>query len=314
MELRHLRYFAVVADELHFGRAARRLNMSQPPLSQQIRNLEDEIGARLLERTNRKVSLTKAGAIFLRRARAILDAADNAAAEAGRIAAGHEATVRLGYMSAAMLDQFVPILHHFRTAFPAANVQLKEMSSPDQVKALLAGQLDLAFIDIPPNDSALSAGNQSVEAQTAWREAFVAAMPNRHRLANRSRLALAELAGEDFVLPPRQPEGGLHDQIIALCRNAGFSPHLSRHADALPATVSLVAAGYGVSIVPACVCKPWAGLARFARLDGDASIGVTMAWRPGEMTPAVEALRETVGNMAPDLITAAYDRAAQLPA
>jgi len=314
MELRHLRYFTVVAEELHFGRAAARLNMSQPPLSQQIRNLETEIGAQLLNRGNRRVTLTSAGSAFLRRARAILNDAENAAAEAGRIAAGLESTISIGYMSAAMLDQFVPILHHFRKEFPAANVQLRQMASPDQLKALLVGKLDLAFVDVPPKGGALQVNDQLVAAETAWREAFVAALPNWHRLANRPRLSLAELADDEFVLPPREPASGFYDQVIALCQKTGFSPNVVRQADVLPVTVSLVAAGYGVSVVPACVCQPWAGLARFVELDTDASIGVTLAWRPDDATGPIEALRRTVQEMAPDLINTAMDRAAHLNA
>lgn len=314
MELRHLRYFAVVAEELHFGRAAERLNMSQPPLSQQIRNLEKEIGARLLDRTNRKVSLTKAGEHFLRRARVILDASDSAAAEARRVSAGHDASIAVGYMSSAMLDQFVPILHRFRETFPAVDVQLLQMSSPGQLKALLAGQLDLAFVDVQPKDGELHFNDQKVVARTAWREAFVAALPNAHRLANLSRISVGELADEDFVLPPREPATGFYDQVIALCQKAGFSPRLYRKADVLPVTMTMVAAGYGVSIVPACVCQPWVGLARFVGLEDEPSIGVTMAWRPDEAAPAVDHFRTTVQDMSPSLITTAFDRAAFLNA
>ncbi len=310
MELRHLRYFTAVAEELHFGRAATRLNMSQPPLSLQIRNLEGELGVQLLERTNRKVALTKAGERFLRRARVILDASDKAAVEARRIAAGHEASISVGYMSAAMLDQFVPVLHRFRQDHPAVEVSLQQMSSPDQLKALMNGDLDLGFVDVPPKEGALSVSSGYLEATVAWREALVAALPVTHRLANRKRVSLGELADEDFILPPREPAAGFYDQVIALCQKTSFSPRVVQQTGVLPVTMTFVAAGYGVSVVPACVCQPWLGLARFVALEGNPSIGVTMAWRPDENASAVSHFRRAVEEASPALITTAFDRAA----
>ena len=308
MELRHLRYFKVVAEELHFGRAAKRLNMSQPPLSQQIRNLEQEIGATLLDRDNRNVSLTRAGEQFLRRARTILDASENAAAEARSMGAGREANISVGYMSSAMLDQFIPVLHRFRADYPDVDVRLKQMSSPQQMSALITGELDFAFVDAQPENGRLHFRDRMLAARTAWREAFVAALPADHRLANKGVISLAELADEDFVLPPREPATGFYDQVIALCHAAGFSPSVSRQSEVLPVTVALVAAGYGVSIVPACVCQPWVGMAVFVRIDPDPSIGVTMAWHPDRISQVNDAFSETVDAVSPDLITHAFDR------
>lgn len=308
MELRHLRYFKVVAEELHFGRAAKRLNMSQPPLSQQIRNLEQEIGATLLDRDNRNVSLTRAGEQFLHRARTILDASENAAAEARSMSAGHEANISVGYMSSAMLDQFVPVLHRFREDYPYVDVQLTQMPSPLQLSSLIAGELDFAFIDAQPENGSLHFRDQLLSARTAWREAFVAALPVDHRLANKRTISLSDLADDDFVLPPREPATGFYDQVIALCHAAGFSPTLTRKSEVLPVTIALVAAGYGVSIVPACVCQPWVGMAAFVRIDTDPSIGVTMAWDPERTSPVNDAFSETVNAVSPDLITHAFDR------
>lgn len=312
MELRHLRYFQAVAEELHFGRAAARLNMSQPPLSQQIQKLEEEIGVQLFDRRNRRVDLTDAGALFLKRARVILEAADNAAVDARRVASGRMARLTAAYMSAAMLDQFAPILRAFREDYPDADVDLVQASPDEQVDAIVAGHVDVGFVDIADTDGLLYHRGAALSAQITWRESFVAALPTGHRLANRSRIALEDLAGEAFITMPRQSAAGVHDQVIAMCQSAGFTPSIRTEARQLPAVLALVAAGYGVSLVPACVVHPWAGLASFAQLAGNHSIGVTMIWRSENDSPALEQFRQAAAVATPELITAATDRTAYL--
>jgi DNA-binding transcriptional LysR family regulator len=312
MELRHLRYFSAVAEELHFGRAAMKLNMSQPPLSQQIQNLEAEIGVRLFDRTSRQVKLTEAGEMFLRRSRSILDAADGAVAEVNRIALGHESSISIGYLSTAMLDQFVPILHRFRQTFPAVDVQLVQLSTSEQLRSVLNDGLDIAFVDLPPQNGTLLIEGDLLSAETAWSETLVAAVSPAHDLAGRSMISLSLLADEDFILPYRLPAMGFYDQIISACQQAGFSPRVTRQTNVLPGTMTLVASGYGVSVVPACVCQPWEGLASFINLKGDLAVGVTVAWNPASRNPAAAHFRASIKEASPKLITAASERVTHL--
>lgn len=314
MDLRLLRYFCAVAEELHFGRAAARLNMAQPPLSQQIRKLETSLGVRLFERTNRKVDLTEAGKRFLQRARMILASAEAAATEAQRIDRGEMARLAISFMSAAMLDQFAPILRRFRGVFPDAEIDLMQMPSDEQLRAVAAGQADLGFVDIPDQAEPLVINGRRLRTRTAWRELFVAALSPEHRLANASLLSLRDLAGEAFVTLNGEPATGLHDQFIALCQTSGFTPMVRRQVTQLPVMLTLVAAGYGVAAVPACVHQPWDGLVRFIPLREEASVPVTMVWREDDDAVVLEQFRRAAEESTPELISTATDRAAYLRA
>lgn len=294
MELRHLRYFAAVADELHFGRAAQRLRIAQPPLSQQIRHLEDELGVALFHRTKRRVELTEAGQAFLARVRVILATAGDAVTEAQRVARGELGRVAIGFMSAAMLDQFPAILRGFRRGFPDAEVQLSQMPSNEQLKAVASGHIDVGFVDISHRTPTVMVGDTAVRIERAWSEALLVALPPDHRLARRRAVALADLATEPFVTLPRQPATGFYDQIIGLCQAAGFSPIVRQEASQLPAMLTLVAAGLGVAIVPCCVCPQWRGQIAFRPLAEPASIDVTMIWRADDASPVLAAFREAV--------------------
>lgn len=294
MELRHLRYFAAVADELHFGRAAQRLRIAQPPLSQQIRHLEDELGVALFHRTKRRVELTEAGQAFLARVRVILATAGDAVTEAQRVARGELGRVAIGFMSAAMLDQFPAILRGFRRGFPDAEVQLSQMPSNEQLKAVASGHIDVGFVDISHRTPTVMVGDTAVRVERAWSEALLVALPPDHRLARRRAVALADLATEPFVTLPRQPATGFYDQIIGLCQAAGFSPIVRQEASQLPAMLTLVAAGLGVAIVPCCVCPQWRGQIAFRPLAEPASIDVTMIWRADDASPVLAAFREAV--------------------
>ncbi len=234
MELRHLRYFTAVARELHFGRAAEALNMAQPPLSQQIQNLEAELGVKLFDRSRRRVSLTEAGEVFLKRARVILDTADQAAVEAQRIGRGEMGRLAVGFMSAAMLDQFPPILSTFREQLPDARVELVQMPSDEQLAGVAGGHIDVGFGDLAETAETVDVNGTRVRIETIWREELLAALPPRHRLANRPTLDLTELAGEPFVTLPRAPATGFYDQVIGLCHAAGFSPQIKQEASQLP--------------------------------------------------------------------------------
>jgi DNA-binding transcriptional LysR family regulator len=297
MELRHLRYFMAVAEELHFGRAAERLNMAQPPLSQQVRALEDELGVRLFERSSRRVRLTEAGEIFEGRARRILESADMAVDEARRAARGELGRVTVGIMSSAMLPTFPPILRHYRAGRPDVEVAFAQLHSNEQLDAVREGRIDVGFVDISARGGRTDVNGVAVHVEPVWRETLVAALPREHPLAGRARIGLAELADDPFIMMPRLPATGLYDRVIQFCQDAGFNPAVRQEAQQLPVVVTLVAAGVGVALVPGCVAEPWREALAFVPVREPIHIDVTMIRRADNSSSAVTALEDSVRAM-----------------
>ncbi|WP_018412166.1 LysR family transcriptional regulator [Methyloversatilis thermotolerans] len=245
MELRHLRYFLTVAQELHFTRAAEKLGIGQPPLSQQIKQLEHELGVTLFHRETRSVSLTEAGRAFMPHAQAVLREADQAVLAARRAARGEQGQIRIGFTSASSFNPSVPaIISGFRERYPEVEISLVEQATEALVNALEAGQIDIAFVR-PTQGQREGLVTRALPAERLW-----LALPKRHPLSGRSALRLIELANDMFVLYPRLNGSLLYDSIIAACRNAGFSPRIAQEAPQMTSTVNLVAAGVGIAIVP----------------------------------------------------------------
>jgi DNA-binding transcriptional LysR family regulator len=243
MELRHLRSFVAVADELHFTRAAERLHIAQSPLSQHIRRLERELGTRLFDRDHHSVDLTPAGRAMLDHARAAVRHADDAAHAARLAAAGRAGTLAVGFLASAALELLPRILPSFRAHAPGVGLRLTEATSAQQLERLRGGRLDVAFTR-PPADS------HDLATEVIWSEPIVVALPAGHARGAKARLRLAELDGEPLVLFPRESAPRFHDAIIAACHEAGFSPRVVQEAVAMPTIVSLVAAGIGAALVP----------------------------------------------------------------
>ena|SRR5581483_9367535 len=247
MELRHLRYFVVLAEELHFSRAAQRLGISQPPLSQQIRALEADLKAPLFERTNRRVELTEAGRALLVEARATLDQAERAAAVVGQAQRGQVGELRIGFApSAPLIAPFTATLLAFRKAAPGVRLVLDDQVSPQQVEALLERRLHIGFIRNPTAPEL----PDTLEAIELHREPLAAFMSADHALARRRTVPLKALADEPFVFFPRSHGTSLYDQVFALCRKAGFTPRVAQEARANATILGLVAVSLGVSILP----------------------------------------------------------------
>ncbi|MBS1694364.1 MAG: LysR family transcriptional regulator [Actinobacteria bacterium] len=245
MELRHLRYFRAVAEELHFGRAAERLHIAQPPLSQQIRQLEGELGVALLARTTRSVELTAAGRAFLRRTVAILDAVEDAAEQARRIGDGREGRLTVGCVGSATYSLLPRLVRQLRDTLPGVEVSVRgEMLAPAQIAALVAGDIDLALLR-PPVE------HPDVVFQTVRRDRLYAALPAGHRLADGGELGIAELRGEDFVAHAGHGRSVMSTVVAAACADAGFVPRVRHEVEETSTLVTLVAAGLGVAIVPA---------------------------------------------------------------
>jgi DNA-binding transcriptional LysR family regulator len=245
MELRDFRYFVAVAEELNFHRAARRLHMAQPPLSQQIKHLEAEVGATLLRRSTRKVELTAAGEVFLERARRILREAEAARETAGRTARGELGKLIVGFVDSASFDLLPRIFGAFREQRPEVALELRELGTEQQLAAL-GEELDVAVVR-EVDDLA------GIIRTPLLQEPLLAALPPDHELANRPWLALADLATAGFIFFPRSRVPRVHDHLTALCRRAGFTPHVAQEALQYPTMTGLVASGFGVALVPACV-------------------------------------------------------------
>ncbi|UTL96229.1 LysR family transcriptional regulator [Pseudomonas aeruginosa] len=282
MELRHLRYFIAVAEELHFGRAAERLGISQPPLSQQIQALEEEIGARLFERTNRRVELTDAGRLFLDESRQVLAQVDKAVLLARRAHLGELGELKIGFTSSAPFTSTIPSsIHAFRKAYPDVHLDLQEMSSRQVLKALLEESLQVGVI----RPLALPDAVHWVEL---FSEPLVAVLRADHPLAAGSEdgLAIAALAEEPFVFFPRSYGTGLYDQVIALTRQAGFSPRIAQEASEAMTIIGLVSAGLGVSILPASFRRTRVdGVVYRTLSDPEATTAVWLVRRQNEGSP-----------------------------
>lgn len=245
LELRHLRYFVAVAEELHFGRAAQRLHMSQPPLSMQIRSLEETVGTPLFERSRRRVTLTKAGEVFLRDARQILARTGLAVGAARSASRGETGDLAIGFISTADYNVLPPLLRDFRQRAPGVRLSLREATTDIQLDALAGGSLDVGFVMAPVDVPEL-------EYRPIHREPLVIALPERHPLAGEpGSVSLARFARTPFLLFPRAHGPGLHDDIVAFCRQAGFSPRVEQEAVQMQTIISLVSAELGVALIPA---------------------------------------------------------------
>jgi DNA-binding transcriptional LysR family regulator len=282
IELRQLRAFVAVAEERHFGRAAERLHIAQPPLSQTIRRLEAELGAPLLYRTTRRVDLAPAGEVLLARARAILAAVDGAEEDARRAARGEYGRLSIGFTGSATYALLPSLATILRANLPGVELDLHgEMLTPAQVAGLLDGALHIGLLRPPVDDPALSLA-------TIRREPLVAVLPHGHRLAGADSVALEELAGERFVTYPSHPRSVLRDTVESMCAAHGFRPRSALEAAETATLVSFVAAGFGVSLVPEAVTQMTVAGAVYRPLRDEAQqVELAVAWRRDETTPVV---------------------------
>lgn len=246
LELRHLRAFCLVAEERHFGRAAARLALSQPALSVQVRQLEDIVGATLFDRHTRQVTLTDAGLAFEKAARRALGDVDALVAAARQAERGEVGELRVGFGPALMLSKLAHVIRTYRQHYPGVRVDLRELTTAEQMEALLSGDLDVGFVRGAEPDPRL-------HAELFAREPLVIAVSRDHPGARRARLPLAALADDPWVLFPRAIAPSFHDQVMALCREAGFTPRVVQESREVHTTVGLVGAGVGVTVIPETV-------------------------------------------------------------
>jgi len=267
MELRQLRYFIAVAEERSFSRAAQRLHLSQPPLSTQIMMLEEELGIRLLDRSNRGVSLTVAGSIFYEEIRAVLVRLEHGKTRARQAGQGNVGTLSIGFVSIADYGILPPVLKEFRSRFPAVEVQLHELTTDAQIREMRAGRLDLG-IALGPIEEA------DLVFEAVQHETLVLATPAGHRLTKtKGALDLRAFSKEQFIVPPRDIAPGLYDLIISRCSSSGFVPRITQYARQMQTVIGLVAAGMGVALVPSSVQNLKRAGVRYGRIRG-ASTGI----------------------------------------
>lgn len=294
-DFRQLRYFVAVAEELSFTRAAQRLHLSQPPLSQQIQALEQELGVKLLDRDKRNVALTAPGRLFLERARQILAMADDARAQVAEAAAGFSGQLKLAYTVSVSFHPALPqTLLRLGQNAPNVRVWLSEMYTEQQFAALRAGQIDVGFVrDVPTHEDDAHAINLNV----IDREPLLLAMPENHRLAGRQSVELGEVAGEPFVIQPRELAATLYDRLVRLASKAGFHPVIRQHAQQINGLVALVSAGIGLSLVPASMqAVKLPGVSYVPLADPDAYLLLGVASRTENPSPVVLQFLETVAD------------------
>ncbi len=286
IELRHLRYFAAVAEELHFGRAAEKLGIAQPPLSQQIKSMEELIGYPLFERKPR-VRLTPVGEALLEVARRTLGQVEEGLEMVRRAGRGEVGKVTVGFAASTLTTVLPEILRNFREQYPGVELRLRELSSAAQAAALADGSIDVGFLR-----EAVTHGTDLI-CERILREEFMTVLPPGHPLAERREVPLTELAGEPFVHFPRAVAPTLFDQIAAACRRAGFRPRVVQEAQEWLTILGLVEAGLGVSLVPASFRRLRWGDVQYRPLGTPREFTEVFVCRP--TAPVVPAVVQLIG-------------------
>lgn len=297
VELRHLRYFVAIAEELNFDRAARRLRMSQPPLSQQMRDLEREIGVTLLDRSQRSIRLTQAGRMFLEEAKRTLEQVERSVQTAVRADRGEIGRLSIGFLGSATYDVLPRMLRAFRKRCPEVQLQLQTMSTSQQLQAFKEENIDVGILRMPVDDGSQLFTSASLQTKVVANEPLVAALSTEHRLAKTEAVRLRDLAEEDFILWPRSQGVHTHDRIIGLCQNAGFSPSIVQESAELQTTLGLVATGIGASLLigtPEHMLRHPSVVYRAVE-DAEVVFQLALAWKIEGDSPVVQAFINSLG-------------------
>ena len=243
MELRHLRYFITVAEELNFSKAALRLYTAQPSLSQQIKDLEDDVGVRLLNRTKRKVELTEEGAVFLEQARLTLAQADKAVAMARQVSQAKQQLLRIGFVPVAEMKIFPYVLPNLRVQNPDLKIDLLSLNNVDQIRGIKKGELDISFT----RDNFQS---DEIESKFVLREPLIFILPKEHPLAKYERIPVQALDGIDFIIPSDEQSKMLHDAILNFAKDHGIEFNIVQKADNILFNINSIGIGLGCTILP----------------------------------------------------------------
>jgi DNA-binding transcriptional LysR family regulator len=285
MEFRHLRYLVAVAEELHFGRAAIRLNISQPPLSQQIRQLEEELGVQLFERTKREVRLTEAGKRLVEEAHQVLGRIDHfskVAAQAGGGEIGHLSVGVAGGVNQVLVET----LRTLGKKYPGVRIELLYLSTGMQIGALREGRIDIGFLNLPVQEPGLVI--ESIKSEPLW-----LALPKRHALARLRRVPLAAIANERIILFPRRVTPGLHDTITSICREAGFTLNVAHEVDSIVGGLTLVSADLGIAFATPGAQRLWPDIA-FRPIQSAVTVEQAIAYNRAAVSPVLETFLHSV--------------------
>ena len=288
IELRQLRYFVVVAEELNFTRAAERLQIAQPPLSRQIQNLEKSLGLTLLERTNRRVELTAAGQVFFSECRQILSHVDRSVRATQRAARGETGQLIVGFEGAVHNDVVLKTIRKFRNQFPDVELIVQELASGQQIQGLQKGRIELGFIEP-------ILASEDVEIEPLISEPLIVALAETHPLAVHKQLTLAQLAKEVWITG-RSDEGcGLLARILAGCREAGFTPNVKQETNDPQMMLSLVASGLGVTLLPSSARSFFQTGVTYRPLQPPKpEVELAIAWHPENRSPVLQAFLQTL--------------------
>jgi DNA-binding transcriptional LysR family regulator len=285
MELRHLRYFAAVAQHLNYSEASRRLHVAQPAISQTILDLEEEIGAKLFRRSNRNVQLTAAGTVLFEEVQGILKQAEEAKRATQRAARGEVGILRIGFIAPATAPILPPLVQAYRERYPDVELQMQHMNPDAQLAAFDEGKLDLGF-----SRPLLPEQQPYFEEEMIYSDYLVAVLPPNHPLTKERKVQPQKLAGEDFVFFHRVGAPGLFDEAVGMCRQAGFSPKIRHETDLMTTVFLLVESGLGVSLVPSCA----RGLEQQKTVRRSLTVRsnplcLCATWPRGSQSPTVEA-------------------------
>lgn len=296
MELRQMRYFVAVAEELHFGRAAERTHVAQPALSKQVRNLERELGVELLDRSERRVKLTDAGSAFLQKAYSVLEGAgeaERAAVRAGRGEVGH---LSLGFTGYTLYGVMPEAVRAFGERFPGVELSVQEGCTRTLTEGLMNGRFDVGLLHPPVAGEA----EDALALETVASEPLIAALPEEHPLSGRAEISVADLADDPFVLCPRVSGPYYHDAIVAACRAAGFGPRVANESGLPQTVIGLVSAGVGVSLVWESMGNLNRPGVAYAKLSGPTPrLATAVAWRRGNPSAVAKAFVEVVRGLGP---------------
>lgn len=292
MELRHLRYFVAVAEELHFGRAARRLHLAQPPLSQQIRSLEEKLGVVLFHRTSRRVDLTAEGRLFLDHARLVLGQATRAVELVRAVGRGEGGRLTIGFVASALYAIVPDILRDFTRTYPQVEIRCFEMKPNRQSQALRQREIDVGFVRTFVNE-------HDLVSKLLVKESLVLALPVEHVRAGDSHVRIADLTQESFIFITRECAPTYYDTLMTICREAGFTPRIAQDAGEWQTVLALVAAGLGVAFVPASL-RNWQrpGVAYLDLRPRTGDVPLNLVWRNEEPQPLVDAFVATAVSVA----------------
>lgn len=292
MELRHLRYFVTVAEELNFGRAAARLNITQPPLSQQIRQLEQELGFPLLFRTKQRVELTEAEKVFLEEARITLAHIDKTLDSARRAHLGAAGRLDIAFVGSATY-RIVPLLQSYRMRFPSVSLVLHQMKTANQLQALHESQIHLGIIRSPVQSPLLA-------STVIYRERFLVALPHTHPLTRENQLRIQDLEHQDFILPSRSNGSMYHEAVIRLCFQSGFYPKIALEAPEILTIVAFVSAGMGIALVPASFQNQQNIGVVYRELENVGTmLDMVMVWRKNEKSQVLKQFLQHIDSLGP---------------